>query len=301
MTASPVFLDMRRNEYLNTRFGHTMLIVAGIAISIILCGAARFPSTVKDGGLAIFIAAVVPLLIYFSVGMWARRASARIQAALRVGTLAGLSMAAVGVLYHSVEISTSLPASVSAVLGASMWGAMFLAFGFACSATFMKEKSIGLGLLSSIWGGMIYAAMLVACALAMGFVFMPHMQGILAPLYSANGIQDPQAYVIRHEVSEAATHLSLAPAIASFVGLVSGVACLILSSIGRRAALVTSLGTMLIFAAGIGSLRFAASLDRAQRPPFIMFGLAALAVALASAHPLTIAIRHPGSPREDIC
>jgi hypothetical protein len=57
--------------------------------------------------LAVFMAAVVPLLVYFSVGMWARRRSARIQAALRIGTVAGLSMAAVGVLYHTVEISTS--------------------------------------------------------------------------------------------------------------------------------------------------------------------------------------------------
>jgi hypothetical protein len=135
-----------------------LLIVSVIAIAIILYGTACFPSSVTDGGLAAFIAAVVPLLVYFSVGMWARRGSARIQAALRIGTVAGLSMAAVGVLYHTVEISTSLPASIGAVLGAGMWGAMFLTFGIACSATFMKEKSIALGVLSSAWCGMIYAA-----------------------------------------------------------------------------------------------------------------------------------------------
>jgi hypothetical protein len=64
-------------------------------------------------------------------------------------------MAAVGVLYHTVEISTSLPASMGAVLGGGMWGAMFLTFGIACSATFRKEKSIGLGVLSSAWCGMM--------------------------------------------------------------------------------------------------------------------------------------------------
>jgi hypothetical protein len=275
-----------------------LLIVAVIAIAIILYGAACFPSSVTDGGLAAFIAAVVPLLVYFSVGMWARRGSARIQAAFRIGTVAGLSMAAVGVLYHTVEISTSLPASIGAVLGAGMWGAMFLTFGIACSATFMKEKSIALGVLSSAWCGMMYAAVLVACALAIGFTFMPHMQRILAPLYSTSGMQDPQAFVVRHEVGAAGEHLSIVPAIASFVGLVSGVACLFLISIRRQAALVISIVALLVFAAGVVSIRFATSLERAERPPFVVFGLAALAVTLASAHPLFIAIRYPGSPRE---
>jgi hypothetical protein len=272
--------------------------VTVIAISIILCGAAYFPSSVTDGGLAAFIAAVVPLLIYFSVGMWARSGSARIQAALRIGTVAGLAMAAVGVLYHTVEISTSLPASMGAVLGGGMWGAMFLTFGIACSATFRKEKSIGLGVLSSAWCGMMYAAVLVACALAIAFTFMPHMQRILAPVYSTSGMQEPQVFVVRHEVGAAGEHLFLVPVIASFVGLVSGVACLFLISMRRQAALVISSVAMLVFAAGVASIRFATSLERAQRPPFIMFGLAALAVTLASAHPLFIAIRYPSSPRE---
>lgn len=46
-----------------------MVIVAGIAISITLCGAACFPSSVTNGGWATFIAALVPLLVYLSVGL----------------------------------------------------------------------------------------------------------------------------------------------------------------------------------------------------------------------------------------
>jgi hypothetical protein len=276
-----------------------LLIVVTIAMSITIYGAACFPSSVTGSGLAVFIAAVVPLLVYFFVGIWASRASAKIQSALRVGTVAGLSLAAVGVLYHSVEISTSLPASIGAVLGAGIWGAMFLTFGIACSATFMKERSIGLGVLSSAWCGMMYAAVLVACALAIGFTFMPHMERILAPVYTTSGMQDPRAFVVRHEVGAAGEHLSLVPVVASFVGLVSGVACLLLSSIKRQAALVMSIVATLVFAAGIVSIRHATSLERAQCPHFVMFGLAALAVTLVSVHPLFIAIRNPSSPGKD--
>jgi hypothetical protein len=278
-----------------------LLIVAGIALSIILYGAASFPSSITDGGWAVFIAAVVPLSVYFSVGMWARRGSARIQAPLRIGTVAGLAMAAIGVLYHAVEISTALPASMGAVVGGGMWGAMFLTFGIACSTTFSKERSAGLGVLSSAWCGMVYAALLVACALAMAMACMPHMQRIFAPAYSASGMQDPQAFVVRHEVGAAGEHLFLVPVVASFVGLVSGVACLFLISMSRQAVLVISIVAMLLFAAGVVSIRFATSLERAQRPPFVLFGLAALAVTLASAHPLFIAIRSPRSPGEGGC
>jgi Na+/H+ antiporter NhaC len=220
------------------------------------------------------------------------------QSALRIGTVAGVSMAAVGVLYHSVEMWVSLPASVAAVLGASMWGAMFLAFGSACSATFRKERSIGLGVLASVWSGMMYAAVLVACALAFAHMFMPHMEQVLVPLYRTSGVHDPRSFVVRHEVGAAGAHLLLVPVVASFVGLVSGAACWLLSSIRWQAVVALGLVAMLIFAAGVLSIRFAASLERAQRPPFIVFGLAALAVTLAAAHPLFISICRPRSPRE---
>jgi hypothetical protein len=210
-------------------------------------------------------------------------------------------MAGIGVLYHTVEISISLPASMGAVLGGGMWGAMFLTFGIACSATFREEKSLGLGVLSSAWCGMMYAALLVACALAIAFTFMPHMQRILAPVYSTSGMQAPPAFVVRHEVGVAGEHLFLVPVIASFVGLVSGVACRFLTAMRRQAAVAISIVAMLVFAAGVASIRFATALERAQRPPFVLFGLAALAVTLASAHPLFIAIRSPRSRSERSC
>jgi hypothetical protein len=284
---------------MNTRTHNSatpLLIAVEIAISIILCAAACFPSSVTDGGSAAFTSAVVSLLVYFGVGLSMRRATGRIEAALRVGTRAGLSLAAVGVLYHLIEISTSLPVSINALLGAGTWGAMFLTFGIACSATFMKEKSVGLGVLSSTWCGMMYAAVLVACALAIGFALMPLMQRNLSPVYSTSGMQAPRAFVVRHEVGAAGEHLTLVPVVASFVGLSSGVANALLSSIRRQTALRTSIGAVLVFAAGVGSIRFATSLERAQRPPFIVFGLAALAVTLASAYPLLVAIRHPRPP-----
>ena len=65
---------------------------------------------------------------------------------------------------------------------------------------------------------MVSTALLVACALAIGFVFMPHMQQILSAAYSTSGMTDPESFVIRHEVGDAASHLFIAPVIGLLVG-----------------------------------------------------------------------------------
>ena len=114
-------------------------------------------------------------------------------------------------------------------------------------------------------------------------------------------MQAPQPFVVRHEVEAAGQHLVLVPALASFIGLLSGVAGLFLRSVRRRAALAIGVVAAFVFAAGMVSIRVVASLERTQRPPFVLFGLAALAVTLASAHPLFVAIRYPRSARERGC
>lgn len=241
-------------------------------------------------------------MVYFAVGIWAGRASPRIQAVLAAGTVVGLSIAAIGVLYHIVEITTAVPPSVGAVIGGGMWGAMFLAYGLTCSITMMKDKSIALGILSSVWCGMVYAGALVASALAIGFVFMAHMERILAPLYETSGMHDSQSFVVRNHMGIAGEHLLLVPLVAVLVGVVSGVACRLFASIKRQAALAVAIVAVLVFGAAIASLRVASFLERHQRPPFVAFGLIGLAVTLASAPALFTAIRHrPESSEGNRC
>jgi hypothetical protein len=177
-----------------------------------------------------------------------------------------------------------------------MWGVMFLGFGIACSATVMRGHPIPLGIASSVWSAMVSTAVLVVCAITISIIFMNQIQQILSAAYSASGMTDPASFVIRHEVSNASSHLCLAPIIALLVGGLSACACSLIRSVTRRTAIVLGVGSLLIFAAAIASIRFATSQPRAQRPPFIMFGLGSLAVTLASAHPLVAATRRSRRP-----
>ena len=155
-----------------------------------------------------------------------------------LGGALGFSVAALGVLNHTLEVAVQLPPSVGAILGPGRWVLMFLVFALACSMTFMKSESVRLGLLSSAWCGLVYAGVLVAFALALGFGFRPHMERILGGLYAASGMTDPAAFVTPHLVTNASSHLFSAPLIALAVGAVSASACLLLRSIQRRTALV---------------------------------------------------------------
>jgi hypothetical protein len=177
-----------------------------------------------------------------------------------------------------------------------MWGVMFLGFGIACSATFLRGYPIPLGIMSSVWSAMVSTAVLVAYALTISFVFMPHMQQVLSAAYTASGMTDPESFVIRHDVGNASSHLFIAPVIALLIGGLSAGACSLLGWVPRQTAIALGVGSLLVFAAAIASIRFAIAQPRAERPPFIMFGLGSVAVTLASAHPLVAAIRRAGRP-----
>jgi len=247
-----------------------MIAIAIGGLALVLYGAIRFPASVSAAWIP-FVMSMVGLLAYLVVGVFARRASIPIQSALRRGGVVGLALASAGVLNHTLEIAVQLPPALGAVLGPGMWGLMFLGFSIACSATVARSGSLGIGLLSSAWCGLVYAGVLVVFALAVGFAFMPHMVHSLAGLYAASGMSDPEAFVTRHLVTNAASHIFIAPTIALVIGALGGLACLLLRSVRRRTAIALSGASVILFVAGAMSIHVAESLPRAQRPPFIQF------------------------------
>jgi hypothetical protein len=130
---------------------------------------------------------------------------------------------------------------------------------------------------------------------ALGVLFMPYMQQILAGDYAQSGMSDPRAFVIRNTLDSASTHLLLAPLLAGLFGLIGGYACSRLHSLQRSAAMVLAgLETGLLIG-GLTALRIATALARPERPPFVMMGLLALGIAMACAHPVVSAIRRPAA------
>jgi len=67
--------------------------------------------------------------------------------------------------------------------------------------------------------------------------------------------------------------------------------CFLLKPVGRRTAAALAACALAVLVGGVTSLRYASSLERSARPPYVMLGLLGLGVALTSAWPLVAAMR----------
>lgn len=263
-----------------------------LAFAMLLFAAWRFPESMAHGALFSPVGAAVALFGYCAASQWACRTSSdAVRIALASGAKVGVLLGTVAAINHSVETFSDFRAPVPAILGVSMWGLMFFSFGGVSSATCQKVGSIGLGIVASVWSALVSAVSTVLFASAVGLVYMQRMQLVLAGDFLASGMVDSRAFVVRNLFDGAFTHLLLAPCLAAIIGAASGLAFGMLRSLGRRT--VVALGSLgvLLFLSGVAAIRFASSLDRAARPPFIMFGLLAMCISLASAYSLATAIR----------
>jgi hypothetical protein len=270
-----------------------LLVGSAVAFALFVSGALRFPASVTGAGSISAFATGVALLSYAAASQWGRRSSPAVRMALGAGANVGVLLGAAAATNHFIELFVPLRSPMPAILGASMWGLMFLLFGVASAATYRQVGSIGLGVVASVWSSLVSTVMTVIFAVSIALLFLPHMRGVLAGAFVTSGMADPDAFVVRNLFDAASSHLLLAPAVALVSGTASGLACWVLQRVSRGTAGVFSVLGLLVLASGAHALGFASSLQRHARPPFIMFGLSSLFVALASAYPLVLAIRPP--------
>ena len=273
---------------------------SGTTITLALLGwsVSRFPASLARGGVVSLLGSAIALLGYAVVSAWALRASDRIQISLITGAKAGALIGAFAVINHSIEVFSGLRAPIPAILGVTMWGLMFFGFGVASSATYHEVKSIGPAIFSSVWSALISSVATVLFALCVGLVFMTRMQTVLSAAHVQSGLSDAQAFVVRNMLDGSAAHLLLAPLVAAVVGAASAFVCSMIIALAQRALRALALVDLCLLAAGVCSIRFASSLARSNRPPFIMAGLLCLCLSLATAYPIALAIRRQlSSPR----
>jgi hypothetical protein len=284
-----------------TNIGKKFHIGIAVTLALMASGVLRFPASIKNGGLTSAVGSWTALLVYAAISEWVRRASLKsVQTAVNDGAKFGVVIALVAIINHSLEEFANLQPPIPAILGVSMWGVMFLLFGGASSFTYRKTGSVGLGVWASVSSALVSTIGTIVFAFLVGLMFMPHMERFLAPAFAVSGMTDQSAFVIRNMFDSAFAHLFVAPITAVIVGITSGMACAMLRSTPRQTAMVLGFLNIALFSAGIASLQWASSMERSARPPFIMFGLSALGVTLASAYPIIVAIRSHGLDRESI-
>jgi hypothetical protein len=269
-------------------------------IALLIWSAFRFPESLSHRGWVSAVVACATLFTYAAGSEWMRRtASVEIAGALTFGAKIGVLIGIFAVINHTAEVFLNFPAPIPAILGVTMWGLMFFAFGAASSATYQKTYSIVPSIIASVWSALISAVATVLYGCVIGLMFMSRMEVVLSGGLVAGGI-DAEA-VIRNIFDGAFAHLILAPVVAVVAGAAGVVACSILRLLARRTIVILAYVDVLILMTGLFAIRFASSLARTARPPFITFGLAALCLSLVSAYPLGTTIRlrkrtHIGCP-----
>jgi hypothetical protein len=270
-----------------------LLAGVGIVAMLLIYGAWSFPESTTRGGRVNLGVSLAVLLVYGAVSEWARRSSScKARLALVCGARVGLLIGLIEVVNHWLESFGDLRSPLPGILGVSMWGVLFLCFGAAASATYQKLGSFRLSVVASVWSAMVSTVALMLFGMTLTLLYMPHMQVVLAGDFAASGMTDPRAFVVRNLIDAASSHLLIAPGVAAIAGIFSTLIGVMLRSIGRRTLALLACSEVLVLAVGIMAIRFASSLDRSARPPYIMCGLLALGGALAAAYPVASAIRY---------
>ncbi len=162
----------------------------------------------------------------------------------------------------TVESLADLPSPLNAIVPATEMGVMVVLFGAAATLTLRRSRSVTLALLAAVWSAVVGMSLVCAWGLLLQLaVLQSRGQGSLG-----------------NTVDSAIQHMVIAPIVAVAIA-----ATLLHRSSRPRAKLALALLDIVLVTAGIGLLVFAASLERAERPPFVVAGMLLTAAALASA------------------
>jgi len=197
-----------------------------------------------------------------------------LRTAVAVGCRFGLLLGGAQVINHSLEVFAHLQPPLPAIRGVAMWAVMFLVCGAASSNAYLRTRAVPFGIAASILAAVSGAAILVVYAIAVGVARGEPLSS--QAIMSAGGI-----------------HLGGSVPVGLAIGLVSGSTAAALRRASRAMVMGAGVGLVLLLAAGLSAIAHATGLERSARPPFIMFGLPAVAVALAVAAPAFGALTRP--------
>jgi hypothetical protein len=284
-------IDSARGGHRRPALGGETALGIVLVLALIGSGVLHHPAGLEQGGLSSLVASVGLLLVYALAALWVRtRPASPARTALGFGAALGLVLGAVEAVNLVLETFADLSGPFSAIVGAGAMGLMVLLFGAAGSGAFQRTDSLGLAVLAGAWCAVIGAVLTCLCGLAINLAFMAHQQRIFADASLRSGMDDPRAFVIRNTLESASTHLLMMPLVGTIFGGIGGLASGFLRSVPRRIVLALALLGIVLLIASVATIRFALSLERSQRPPYIMGGMFAGGIALASVHPLVAAV-----------
>ena len=264
-----------------------MLALLGSALVMLLMivSVGRHPASLGTG-LFVTDLALLSGVGAFALWVWRQRRS-DVRGALAAGARAGIMLGLVLIASHAIEWF-GLDRSRTAQLARGA-GSTLLMLGLlvaAGSAAWERTRSVTLGVIAGLWCGSLGAVLVLSFALTLNLAFEAHAAAWLHGAFVASGMRDTGAFVVRNSLESASGILTRTPIAAVVLSFVGCLANAWVTSRSRGLAVLVAWLTPIVFASGAGALWYADSLGRAARPPFVLGGVLATAIALCAAHPI---------------
>ena len=255
-----------------------------LVLLLMIVSVGRHPASLGSG---LFIMDIALLSGYgvFSIWGWRQRRP-EVRDALTAGTQTGMMLGLILISSHAIEwFGLDRNRTAQFARGAGSTLLMLGLLGAAGSAAWERTRSIKLGVIAGLWCASLGIMILLSFALTLNLAFEAHAAAWLHEAFVASGMRDPGAFVVRNALesgSELLVRLPIAGLVLSFSGSLSN--AWIMRS--RSVSLLAAWFMPFVFVAGVISLWYAGSLERAARPPFVMAGVLAAGFAVCGAHPI---------------
>ena len=269
--------------------GGTTALGVVIVFALIAVRVARYPVSIQGPGNSLLWTNVPLLLVYGLAAIWVSYQNrGDVRTAIRIGAITGLLLGAVQVTNHLIELF--VPARNFALVISPVF-LMFALLGAAGSAAWQRTRSLALAVVSGLWCAVVATVILISVALILDVVFETRAELPLREAFSASGMTDPGAFLLRNSLEAASEVLVRMPVFALVFSLIGAVANAWITQWPRNAALAGVGIAPLVLVIGAASLLHANSLERSARPPFVIAGVLLAGVALSATHPIWSALR----------
>jgi len=290
MGADTVIASAIGKELSSTRrVGSTTVVGVAAALLLISAEVIRHSASMQGMGKGLLTTDVSLLLTYGIAALWvSRQKSAKVAVALGAATAIGLAVGAVHVANHVIEIFVPNRPFVVVIVPVLL---MLALLGAAGSIAWERTQSFALAVISGLWCAMVATVVLICLVFSFNLAFENRAELQLRDAFVTSGLNDPGAFLVRNSLDAVAEFLIRMPIFGMFLSLAGAIVNAWITGRTRKTAFALACVTPVMLAIGVAALWYADTLERATRPPFVLFGVLLAGFALCSVHPAWSALR----------
>jgi len=181
----------------------------------------------RPGGARYVLAPLAGLVVYaaaLAVTAATFRARLALAIAVRVGAIAGVLTGAMWIASLTIETFAGLSGWPNIAATAPLLLGAFAIWGTAGAVASGRSDSIAAGTLAAVGGAMLCVAITIGFGFALDVLALPTLESKIngSPEYLASHWGNLHAFAIANTLDAAATHLLLAPIIATLTGTLGG-------------------------------------------------------------------------------